>query len=140
MDITTALLCDAVTIREGLLHVLGGGITRVFRSPLPAALGVQLALVLDIEPQDLTDPHEVSIDISDPGGFIGRVMAGFQAQVPPRLEPGENVQVPLPVNLLPLAIRAYGKHTIEISVDGRSTRVIRLWVLHPEEQLLPPLT
>ena len=45
MRIDTALLCDAATERDGLLNVLGGGITVATRPEFPAPLGMTLALV-----------------------------------------------------------------------------------------------
>lgn len=112
----------------------------MFRAPMPASFGVYLALVLEIEQEQLLIPHEVLIDISDPEGHLGRVMAGFQAERPPRLEPGENVTVPLPVNLQPVMSRVYGEHRLDISLDVSVTCTLRFWVLHPEEQNLPPWT
>ena len=39
MELTTALLCDHVQVREGLLFIVAGGITRLRRPSYPAALG-----------------------------------------------------------------------------------------------------
>jgi glutamate-5-semialdehyde dehydrogenase len=40
MDVTTAMLADFAQVREGLLFVSSGGITRCYREQLPAPLGV----------------------------------------------------------------------------------------------------
>jgi len=90
MDVATALLCDAATVREGLLHVLGGGITRLWRPALPAELATKLAVLVDLAPEDLETPHELEVLILCGELEIGRVMAGFQAHRPPRAEPGEH--------------------------------------------------
>ena len=59
MEIQAAILCDSATVREGLLHVLGGGINRLYRSELPAPLGVALALLVAFEPEEVDQLHEV---------------------------------------------------------------------------------
>jgi hypothetical protein len=38
MDIE-ALLCDAATVRENVLHILGGGLGQLWRDVYPARLG-----------------------------------------------------------------------------------------------------
>ncbi|MBB3156632.1 hypothetical protein FHS07_000316 [Microbacterium proteolyticum] len=40
----TAVLADAVTVRDNLLHVLGGGITTLLRPSFPAPLAARLGL------------------------------------------------------------------------------------------------
>ena len=62
MELKAAIICDAASVREGLLHVLGGGITRIWRQDLPAALGVALAVIVDLPPDVMFDPHEVTVD------------------------------------------------------------------------------
>lgn len=45
-QLLVAVLADAVTVRENLLHVLGGGITALARPEYPAPLGAQLGLTV----------------------------------------------------------------------------------------------
>jgi len=40
MKLEAALLCDFAEVREGLLFVVAGGITRVARASLPDRLGL----------------------------------------------------------------------------------------------------
>lgn len=44
--IGAAFLADAVTVREGLMHVLGGGVTAIYRPSFPASLDVSLGVLL----------------------------------------------------------------------------------------------
>lgn len=50
MQLASAILCDFAQVREGLLFVSGGGITRIWRETFPAAAGVSLALVFEAHP------------------------------------------------------------------------------------------
>jgi hypothetical protein len=140
MEITTALLCDAATVREGLLHVLGGGLTRLWRAELPAPLGVTLALSVALGEGEFDVPHEVQIDISNPAGYVARAMGGLQAPRPSNLEPGERLLAPVvqPLGIIPTG--SYGAHVLAISLDaGAASAELQFWVLHPDEQALPPL-
>lgn len=140
MEITTALLCDAATVREGLLHVLGGGITRLWRDQLPAPLGVTLALVIDVAPEDLRIPHEIEMVVRCGDDQIARTMGGFQAEPHPRAEPGEHQMAPVIMALSGGLTPRYGHHSITVRLDdGRAERALEFWVLHPDEQLIPPI-
>ena len=66
MDIHTALLADSATVREGLLHLLGAPITRIYPPALPASLNTTLVLIFDLAPQDLGVPHEIEVNITGP--------------------------------------------------------------------------
>jgi hypothetical protein len=58
---------------------------------------------------------------------------------PPRLEAGERSFVAL-INDLRNAMTPYmGRHIITLLADGVFAFEIEFWVLHPEEQILPPL-
>lgn len=141
MEIVSALLCDFATVREGLLHVLGGGVTRIWRPTLPATLGVSLALTLEVPRDEVLLPHEVQVMIKDSDrNLLAEVTGGTQApQLPIRLEPEEAVLVSLALPLQSINVLRYGRHDLDISVDKVSVRTLHAWVLHPDERSLPPL-
>lgn len=142
MEIDAALLCDAATIREGLLHLLGGPITRVWRPKLPAPLGIAFAAILSMTPEELALPHEVAIMIRNEEHVIARVMGAVQGGAGPlaNIEPGEMLLAPTAVALHDMGTDRYGRHTLSVSIDhGAAERDIHFWVLHPQEQLLPPM-
>jgi hypothetical protein len=140
VEIASALLCDAATVREGLLHVLGGAITRLWRPELPAPFGVVLAVVIEATQDELENPHEVHVLIDNVDGRIGEGMGGFQVPRPDRLEPGEHVLLPSVLDLRLAMTASYGKHTLHISVDSEDERDLHFWVLHPDELAIPPLS
>jgi len=58
-----ALHCDAVSVREGLLHILGGGVTKVMHPEYPAPLLTSFAVHLRLSPDAPgTYSYEVSVD------------------------------------------------------------------------------
>ena len=72
MDVTTAMLADFAQVREGLLFVSSGGITRCYREQLPAPLGVHLAIVLELDRLEAERPHEVRVVVVDEDGRRAR--------------------------------------------------------------------
>ena len=123
MRVTALLLADHASVREGLLHVLGAGITRIARDPLPARLDVALALMLQAADEaDLMASHtlEVTINESSPGSARGQV-AKVIAELGPLsgvITPGPNLQIPVVVPIQPVPVPRTGSYVIEISLDG----------------------
>jgi hypothetical protein len=138
MEIHAVLLCDSATVREGLLHVLGGGITRVWRPALPAPLGVALATLVAMQPEEMGQLHEIHVAVSSPARRIVEGMGALQAALPPNIEPGESVVVPFVLPLHNAGTAEYGRHVVELSIDdGVASSQLTFWVLHPDEMALP---
>jgi hypothetical protein len=120
MRIDCALLCDAATVREGLLNILSGGITRANRTSYPAPLGMVLALRIMIHPTEISRPHQLRVLLQDADG---RQLAAMEAEIgigdPGQIEPGEEASLPLPLGLPPqVALPAPGRYSFEILIDG----------------------
>jgi hypothetical protein len=135
--ITSALLCDAASVREGLLHLIGGGISRMWRAELPATFGVTVAVVIEI---DRTEPLlELAMRVLDPDGAVvseARAAASIDFG---RLEPEEKQLVPVAIPMAG-ATSMYGHHTIQFALNGQAQDcAIDVWVLHPEEKEMPPI-
>jgi hypothetical protein len=68
MEVDTCMLCDAATVREGLLHILGGGITQTGRPEFPSPLGMSLALRVIMHPTELAHSHQLEVILQDEDG------------------------------------------------------------------------
>jgi hypothetical protein len=140
MRARAALLCDAATVREGLLHVLGGGITRLWRDQLPAALNVTMAFMLEVEQEHLGSLVEVGVLIKDPDGDAVIEVNGSLQPEGGRLEHGEVQLLPMVLPLGAGGVQRYGRYSAEITLDGvAQDESLTFWVLHPVEQELPAL-
>lgn len=117
--IASALLCDAATVREGLLHVLGAGITRLHRAEYPAPMQVTLAAQVVLTPVEVEFPHDVTATIqTEDGDVVIQATGHLEAGPPnPMLEPGESVILPLVMNLSNVMLNKPGGYSIELSVD-----------------------
>jgi hypothetical protein len=79
---SVGVLCDKATIREGLLHILGGGVRVLGRPQLPASFDVDLALMLEPETlEEFQGSHDLVITIltedQDPV-----MLGGFSYEIP----------------------------------------------------------
>jgi hypothetical protein len=132
--VATALLCDFASVRENLLNVVSGGITRVWRTEFPAPLNLSLALVLEQHEMELDRPHEIDIQIvGEDGQSIAQVKAGFQTAKPPGLEVTETLLVPLALDLRGAGVPSHGAYTLSIAIDGSFATELRFWVRPPPE-------
>lgn len=128
MDVTTALLCDHAQVREGLLFVLAGGITRIHRPTFPAHFGAGLALVLELDSLEARRPHQFElVVIGEDGDEVARVEAEITVGELASVHPGENVQVPLAVDMHLTVLPAHGAYELRVYVDGEHRRTIQFW-------------
>lgn len=113
-----AFLCDAATVRENLLHVLGGGITRLWRNRFPAQMSVALAMMVQMRPGELGMPHSLQIQVTGADGEpIAAVGGEFSSDANPNLIPGESTNVPLVINLHDVLLPMPGQYGITVVVD-----------------------
>lgn len=137
MRIDCALLCDAATVREGLLHVLGGGITRAGRTEFPSPVGLTLALRILVHPTEMDRQHQLEVRLQGADGEqIGGFEVGFELEDPGGLEPGEHASLPLPLVPPPEAeLTGPGRYSFEVLIDGVHQATVP-FIAH--EVALPP--
>lgn len=119
MRIDSALLCDAATVREGLLHVLGGGVTRANRPEFPAPLGMTLALRVMIHPTETAAEHAMQVLLlTEDGQRIADIGIGFGVSDPGQLAVGEEASLPLAIPLGQVVLPHEGAYSFELLIDG----------------------
>lgn len=120
MRVDCALLCDAATVREGLLHILGGGVTRLSRPSMPGPLSVQLALRIVVHPTEAALNHEGQVFIqTDDGARVAEIGFGFGSIEDPenKMLPGEEFALPLVVPTAGIVLPKLGAYAIEVLID-----------------------
>lgn len=115
-----SILCDAATVREGLLHILGGGITRLFRDNYPAPFTGGLAVVIHPHHSEVGLEHQIVIQVATQDGeIIGKLDGTFRVDQGEGTEPGEQSVVPIVLDFSdpPLIIPAQGGYSVDVLVD-----------------------
>ncbi len=131
-----AMLTDFATVREGLLHILGGGINRLWREKFPAKMGVTLAILLEIHPTEANRQHTMNIVLQDEDGRrLAEVNADFQVgRNPESVRRGEQIVMPLAISLQQMTIPSPGAYSVEILLDGQHKRTLTVVASTPGEK------
>ena len=127
MHVDCALICDYVTVREGLLHVLGGGVSRIWRTAYPGPLGAGLALRIVVHPSEFDADHKIAVLLNDDDGHkLAEIGSDFHITPEMRrgIEPGEEFAVNMPLNLPMIAIPRVGDYVFDILIDGQHQRSV----------------
>jgi hypothetical protein len=136
LEASAAFLCDAAEVREGLLFVLGGGITRLWRGNWPAPLDVSVALMLELHHTEIGVPHELHVIVQDEdGNRLGEIQGGFQTNPGEPMTAAETLLVPMVIDMrggTPLPQPGY--YSIEVAVDGGHLKTIQFQARPREEQ------
>ena len=142
MKLSSALLCDVATIREGLLHLLGGGLNVLYRESYPASMQATLALMLEGAESDFRPAEAASILIQihhgDAGGKVvgaieGEIVAG------PREDPGPYFITPLVFDLTPVRLAEPGSYVITAQLNENEPLVLNFDSVQVPVNTGPPL-
>lgn len=121
-----AMLCDAATVREGLLNVLGAGISRLWREQFPAVMGTQLALLIHSTAAEMGKSHKLLITMThESKQKVAEFGVDFQVGPNPGSRPDEVITVPLVATLQQQVLPQEGTYTIEITVDGTLAKTLQ---------------
>ncbi len=138
MRIDFAILADAVTVRENLVNVLGGGLTRIGSFPVPQGINLptpfgpavstgarfMVGLRLVLARGELGRPHKFESKISLPdGGELYRMELELLAPVQ-QVPEGEEPAVCLGYSVALDAIPQLGPYSVDLFVDGSHLKAL----------------
>lgn len=133
-----AFLCDAATVREGLLHILGGGITRLWREQFPAQIAATLAVMIVLHPTEAESEHKMVIRVaSEDGQDIATMEGSFRAQRGDLSKPGELIASPLVLNLHSVPLPRAGSYSVDILIDNQHQRSLQFVAAPSSEKSSP---
>jgi len=130
-----AFICDAVTVREGLLHVLGGGITILNRKEFPASLSMSIAATLAADDAGI---YGVSVTVKADGSDVALDNVTGNLVARPVGSDDAAVIVPFIVTLGQTTVPVPGKYLIDITVDGQLLRTLWFRVREPPSSSVSP--
>lgn len=129
MRFAVATLCDSATVREGLLNILGGGITTVrlprLSDDMTPILGANLAVTVEFSDADLGD-HRFTAEVIrlEDGAVVHRMSAGITVVRPPDAVEGTpiNVSTVVPFQMLP--VPAEGVYAVKVGMDDDESVIL----------------
>lgn len=129
MEVTTALLCDFAQVRDRLLFVSSGGVTRLWRSDVPTALGLYLAVTIELDRIEAEQQHDIDLVIVDQDGHESIRVNGNFAIGTVDIEPGELISLPVVFDLTKAPIRSFGPQDVRMYLDGQHRRTVQVHIL-----------
>lgn len=113
------LLCDFAQVREGLLTVVSGGVTRVGLSKFPSPTPLYLAIMLYLPPDAVDSPHSVRVLMKYPDTAEKFAEANVNVSPHPSDEQrAEGISFPVPLDLRGITLPRPGMIDIQVEVDG----------------------
>lgn len=126
------MLCDFAQVREGLLFISSGGITRVAAPELGAPIQFSVACELEVLPFEVGETHTVVFKVvhAETSQTVWEATLTLGTQENPQgLFPGESVHVPLAFRVGPFPVVAFGAHDLKVSIDDYETELLTFYVL-----------
>jgi len=117
--ISSALLCDYANVRDNMLTVVSGGLTRLYRPTMPGPLSMMLAIVVEVPHIELDQVHELSVKITsaDTATEVARIVAGLQLDQT-IVEPGESASACLALDIRSVRLEEFGAYDVFVGVDS----------------------
>ena len=129
--LTTLLLCDFAQVREGLLFVSSGGVSRVVQSNYPANPRLHLAMVVHLPADSLGQSHQVHVRLKypDTAEVIANAEVGIQLNMVSGAFLGEGINVPQVIDLASIQFTRPGQVDVQVSIDEEPAGDLSFWML-----------
>jgi hypothetical protein len=129
--LTTLLLCDFAQVREGLLFVSSGGISRVVQGTYPANPRLHLAMVVHLPVDSLGQSHQVHVRLKYPDSaeVIANAEVAIQLNTVSGAFAGEGINVPQVIDLAPIQFARPGQVDVQVSMEDEPAGDLSFWML-----------
>lgn len=121
-ELKSLILCDFAQIREGLLFVQSGGLTRLVAPAFPAKFACHVATLVWLPPHEAGTAHEMVMKVKSArtATLTATVKVALHETAPPiGLQPGEGRQVPIVVPLAAVSFPEPGEYDLQVEVDDQ---------------------
>ena len=127
------ILCDFAQVREGLLFVQSGGLTRLAAPVFPASFGCNIAAMVHLPPDAAVDAHSMVMKVkaADTVTLLATInVALHEHPRPTTLAPGEARQVPIVVPLHQVKFPGPGQYDLQVDIDDELAGDLNFRVEH----------
>lgn len=130
--VRSAILCDFAQVREGLLFVSSGGITRIAAPGTGAPVTFSVAGELEVLPFEAGSTHEMQFKVVmvETSTVVWEATLSISTSATPDgLFPGESLHVPFAFPVGPFPVQAFGPHDLKVSIDNAETELLTFYLL-----------
>lgn len=129
LDLTTLLLCDYANIREGMLNVVSGGITRIATANgFPSSIDAHLAMSVYVHPHRVSETHTGRIILRYPDIVEEIARIEFQFHGDAELNPGEGLNFHFALPLQSIVAARPGQIDVSVTVNEAPLGLISFWM------------
>ncbi|MEO7555170.1 MAG: hypothetical protein ABIV94_01025 [Acidimicrobiales bacterium] len=129
LDLSTAVLCDYAQVRDRLLFVSSGAVSRLYRQELPSPIGIMVGLVIEVPLEDSGLDHQLKAEVINRHGAVLATVQNTFRVGDDGLFPHEVQQVPLVVSITGVQARTWGTHQVRLYLDEELVRALTLYVV-----------
>ena len=129
LDLSTAVLCDFAQVRDRLLFVSSGAVSRLYRQELPSPLGLMVGLVIEVPLEDAGMEHRLRAEVINRHGTVLATLENLFRVSDVGLFPHEVQQVPLVLSITGVRARTWGTHQVRLYLDDDLVRALTLYVV-----------
>ncbi|NND73955.1 MAG: hypothetical protein HKN44_03015 [Ilumatobacter sp.] len=119
-QLKSLILCDFAQVREGLLFVQSGGLTRLVAPSFPAKFTCHVAALVWLPPHEAGTAHQMVMKVKSATTalLIATINVAMHETPPPvGLQPGEGRLVPIVVPLTAVTFPEPAEYDLQVEVD-----------------------
>lgn len=129
IDLTTLLLCDFANIREGMLNIISGGITRIgVTNGFPTGIDATIAMSVYVHPHRVGQVHSGRLIMRYPDTIEEIARIEFQFEGDAELNPGEGLNFHFALPLQTIAAPRAGQIDISVTIDDSPAGLVSFWM------------
>jgi hypothetical protein len=129
LDLTTLTLCDFANVREGMLNIVSGGVTRIAtHSGFPTEVESFLAMSVYVQPHRVGEEHQGRIIIRYPENAEEVARIDFEFNVDAERNPGEGLFFPFALPMRGIGFPHVGQLDISVSLNDQPAGLVSFWL------------
>lgn len=130
IDLTTLLLCDYANIREGMINIVSGGITRIGTSVgFPSPIDAHLAMSVYVHPDKVANTHTGRVVLRYPDTVEEIARIEFQFHGDADLHPGEGLNFHFALPLQGIAAPHAGQIDVSVTINESPIGLLSFWIV-----------
>jgi hypothetical protein len=131
-EVQSALLCDYAQVREGLLFICSGGITRIGVQHVGDPVQFFVAGHVELHPDELGRHHDLEFKVVPVNSArpVWAASIGIQTNATvDGLFPGEITQIPFALAVGPFESIELGPHDVRVTINNDETELLTFYVV-----------
>ena len=130
--VRSAILCDFAQIREGLLFISSGGITRIATPNPPSPIAFHVGGHIEVPAIEHGNTLEVSFKVTSADtarDLWHATMVITTAADTSSLFPGESTHLPFALAVGPFVPEVLGPHDLKVKIDNQESELLTFYIL-----------